>query len=112
MSMPRPTPRRRKARNGDRLSATSNQKWDAQQYSEQARFVSDLGMPVVELLAPRKGERVLDLGCGDGVLTAKLVALGCDVVGADGSASMVSAAKALGLDARVIDGQALAFDGE
>ena len=110
--MPRPTPRRREARNGDRLSATSNQNWDAQQYSEQARFVSDLGMPVVELLAPRKGERVLDLGCGDGVLTAKLVALGCDVVGADGSASMVSAAKALGLDARVIDGQALAFDRE
>ena len=74
--------------------------------------MSDLGMPVVDLLAPRPGERVLDLGCGDGVLTAKLVALGCDVVGIDGSASMIGAAKALGLDARVIDGHALPFEAE
>jgi len=94
------------------LNAEPSQKWDAQQYSEQARFVSDLGMPVVELLAPRPGERVLDLGCGDGVLTAKLVAFGCKVVGVDGSASMVGAARALGLDARVVDGQALPFDRE
>jgi SAM-dependent methyltransferase len=69
-------------------------------------------MPVVELLAPRKGERVLDLGCGDGVLTARLVALGSQVAGVDGSASMVDAARALGLDARVMDGQALTFDRE
>jgi hypothetical protein len=34
------------------LSDTASQKWDAQQYAEQARFVSDLGMPLVELLAP------------------------------------------------------------
>ena len=91
------------------MSVASTQKWDPQQYSDQGRFVSDLGMPVVELLAPRRGERVLDLGCGDGVLTAKLVALGCDVIGVDGSASMIDAAKALGLDAHVMDGHALQF---
>ena len=91
------------------MSVASTQIWDPQQYSDQGRFVSDLGMPVVELLAPRRGERVLDLGCGDGVLTAKLVALGCDVIGVDGSASMIDAAKALGLDAHVMDGHALQF---
>jgi ubiquinone/menaquinone biosynthesis C-methylase UbiE len=35
-------------------------------YATNARFVSDLGQPVVDLLAPRPGERILDLGCGDG----------------------------------------------
>jgi trans-aconitate methyltransferase len=94
------------------VSAASNQTWNAWQYSENARFVSDLGMPVVELLAPLPGERILDLGCGDGVLTRKLVDGGCDVVGVDSSAEMIAAARALGLDARVMDGHALQFDGE
>ncbi len=94
------------------MSDIASQSWNAQQYADNARFVTDLGMPVVELLAPRRGERILDLGCGDGPLTAKLAALGCDVVGIDGSPQMVAATCALGLDARVMDGQALTFDGE
>jgi trans-aconitate methyltransferase len=94
------------------MSAESNQRWNAQQYSEHARFVSDLGMPVVELLAPFKGEHILDLGCGDGALTKKLVDFGCRVVGVDASPEMIAAAKALGLDARVMDGHALQFSGE
>src|SRR6266705_5788747 len=88
---------------------STTQTWDANRYSENARFVSDLGMPVVELLAPRAGERILDLGCGDGSLTTKLVELGCQVVGVDASPAMVAAAQALGLDARVMDGQSLPF---
>jgi SAM-dependent methyltransferase len=64
---------------------------------------------VVELLAPAAGERVLDLGCGDGVLTAELVARGGAVVGVDGSAAQVEAARARGLDARVMDGHRLGF---
>lgn len=88
------------------------QQWDPDGYERNARFVTDLGAPVVALLAPKPGERILDLGCGDGVLTAKLVAAGCRVVGIDGSAEFVAAARARGLDARVGDGQALDFDGD
>ena len=89
-----------------------NQSWDPDSYARNARFVSDLGAPVVELLAPRAGERILDLGCGDGALTIKLVELGCEVVGVDSSAPQVEAARRLGLDARVADGARLSFDAE
>ena len=44
------------------MAVTAHQTWSPEQYAQQARFVSDLGMPVVELLAPRAGERILDLG--------------------------------------------------
>ena len=91
---------------------TSRQTWDPDRYARNARFVADLGMPVVELLAPQPGERILDLGCGDGVLTEKLVATGCQVVGVDSSVELIKAAQARGLDARVMDGQHLMFANE
>jgi trans-aconitate methyltransferase len=91
---------------------TTVQTWDPERYAKNARFVSDLGMPVVELLAPKPGERILDLGCGDGVLTQKLAALGCDVVGVDSSAEQIRAVERLGLPARVLSGEALDYTAE
>ena len=92
-------------------NAAPGQNWNPDRYARNARFVADLGEPLLDLLAPRPGERILDLGCGDGALTAKLAETGCDVVGVDASAEQIAAAQALGLDARVVDGHALDFDG-
>jgi trans-aconitate methyltransferase len=91
---------------------SGSQTWDPERYARNARFVTDLGVPVVHLLAPRPGERILDLGCGDGVLAAKLVEMGCEVVGVDASEMQVAAARTLGVDARVVAGEALQFHDE
>src|SRR5215468_1222443 len=85
------------------------QTWDPERYARNARFVSDLGSPVVELLSPEPGERILDLGCGDGVLTRKIADLGCEVVAVDSSAAQVEAAGKLGLEAHVMHGEELPF---
>lgn len=88
------------------------QTWNPERYSRNARFVADLGMPVVELLDPQPGERILDLGCGDGALTEKLVNLGCQVVGVDASPQQIEAARRRGLTAQVVDGHQLTFKQE
>ena len=92
--------------------AAQQQSWQAGSYDEHARFVSDLAGPVLEWLDPKPGERILDLGCGDGVLTAELMRRGCVAVGVDASDDLLDAARARGVDARHGDGQSLAFDGE
>ena len=83
--------------------------WSAEDYGAHARFVSDLGTPVLSLLAPQAGEWVLDLGCGDGALSAEIAAAGAEVIGVDAAPDMVAAARARGLDAREGDAAALPF---
>lgn len=85
------------------------QSWDPRQYKSNAGFVAELGKPLLDLLAPKPGERVLDLGCGDGVLTLEIARLGCDVIGIDSSEAMVQAARASGIEAYRGDGAALRF---
>lgn len=89
-----------------------NQVWNPTAYARDARFVSELAGDVIDLLAPQVGERILDLGCGEGALTKRLAASGCEVVGIDASPEMVEAAVGGGLDARLMDGHSLSFDAE
>ncbi len=93
-------------------AAVPTHAWNPDLYAAHAGFVPALGNAVLELLAPQPGERILDIGCGDGVLTEKLVAAGAEVIGIDADPAMVAAAKEKGLDARKMDARALPFDGE
>lgn len=88
------------------------QDWLADRYAANARFVADLGQPVLDLLGAKPGERILDLGCGDGVHAAELAARGCAVVAVDAGPDMVRTARARGVDARLADGHALGFSRE
>ncbi len=91
---------------------SGRQTWDPASYAKNARFVSDLGMPVLDLLAPEQGERILDLGCGDGVLSKNIMGTGARVLGIDSSADQVAAARARGVDAQILRGEELPFDRE
>jgi SAM-dependent methyltransferase len=86
--------------------------WCADAYARNAAFVPALAADLLDVLDPRSGECVLDLGCGDGVLTAQIAARGAGVVGVDSSPSMVAAARARGLDARLIAAESLPFERE
>jgi trans-aconitate methyltransferase len=83
--------------------------WDPQTYARNARFVSDLGEPLLQLLKAQPGELILDLGCGDGALTEKITGSGCTVIGVDSSLPQLEAARERGLNVVAMDGCQLGF---
>ena len=89
-----------------------SQRWSPSDYQANAGFVPLLGASILAQLAPQAGERILDLGCGDGVLTQQIVDAGASVLGVDASAAMVASAVARGLDARVVDARRMTFNAE
>src|ERR1700677_2968040 len=85
------------------------QTWDTQAYEKNGAFVHGLAGGVLEWLAAQAGERILDLGCGDGQLTQRIAASGAHVVGVDASAEMVAAARARGISADKAGAEALPY---
>lgn len=85
--------------------------WDPKLYDTKHSFVWGFGAEVVALLDPHPGERILDLGCGTGHLTARISKSGARVVGIDSSEEMVRAARRAypDIDFRVADARALDF---
>ena len=98
----------------DALSAipASTSQWNAADYARVGSFVPALGAAALDLLDPQPGERILDVGCGDGALIRKIIERGASVVGIDSSTDMIDAAKAAGLDAHWLDAADMRFDGE
>lgn len=71
----------------------STKKWDASLYESKHSFVWERGADLLELLAAQPGERILDLGCGTGHLTARIAEAGANVVGLDNSPEMIAEAR-------------------
>ena len=94
--------------NVDPNPTTGEQRWDPERYRRWAPYVPELGRGVLDLLDLRPGERVLDLGCGDGELTAQIATRGCRVLGVDRSTDFVAAARQRGLSALQADARHLA----
>ena len=90
----------------------NSQNWNAEEYNTNAAFVAQLGNSILEILEPKSGERILDLGCGDGKLTLEIQNYGCQVLGIDSSKEMINTTRKLGIEARVISGDNLNFDQE
>lgn len=67
--------------------------WDSKLYNQQHHFVSDYGADVLQWLAPKRGEAILDVGCGTGQLAYEIAKSGANVVGTDASANMIATAK-------------------
>src|SRR5579863_2249488 len=85
------------------------QQWDPQAYQKNGAFVPALAGGVLEWLDARRGERILDLGCGDGQLTQRIAATGAAVTGVDASAEMAQAAQARGVVADVALAESLPY---
>jgi trans-aconitate methyltransferase len=87
--------------------------WDAARYDEGFAFVPAMGAAVLDLLAARPGERILDLGCGSGELTAQIARSGAEVVGVDSSVEMLARGRERfpDLDLRPADAEHLDVEG-
>jgi trans-aconitate methyltransferase len=84
--------------------------WDAARYQDKHSFVWRYGADLLELLAPQPGERILDVGCGTGQLTAEIARSGADVVGLDSSADMLADASKNFPGLRFVLGDAAGFN--
>jgi len=87
----------------------TTQTWDPLAYGKNGKFVHGLASGVLEWLAAKPGERILDLGCGDGHLTQRIVANGATAIGVDSSPEMVAAARELGIVAMEAGAESLPF---
>src|SRR5215211_3590087 len=67
--------------------------WNSMFYDESFGIITRLGSGVVDLLAPQPGERILDLGCGTGHLTAQIAQAGAQTIGIDAAEPMIARAR-------------------
>ena len=93
---------------------SQKENWDAGLYDEKHSFVWKLAADLLELLAPKKDEKILDVGCGTGHLSAKIAAAGAQVTGIDLSPDMIAQARTEhpAIDFEVADARSLKYANE
>ncbi len=89
----------------------ANDTWNSSLYDQKHSFVYKYGEDLLGLLAPKVGERILDVGCGTGHLTAQIAASGATVIGLDSSATMIETAQSAypNLEFKSADATAFSF---
>lgn len=85
------------------------QTWDSEVYGRNGAFVHTLASDVLAWLAPQPGEQILDLGCGDGQLSARIAASGAIVTGLDASPQMAAAARSRGIVVHEASAESMPF---
>lgn len=93
-------------------SAVSTSKWNARDYARVGGFVAELGGAALDLLDPQPRERILDIGCGEGTLTRKIIERGATVLGIDSSPEMIAAARTKGIDGLLLAAEDMQFFAE
>ena len=83
--------------------------WDAARYQDQHSLVWRFGASLIESLSPQPDERILDLGCGTGQLTAEIARSGATVTGLDSSPDMLVQARKNYPDIKFVQGDAAGF---
>jgi SAM-dependent methyltransferase len=87
----------------------TTQTWDPQAYQQHGGFVHGLAGGVLEWLDAKPGEYILDVGCGDGQLSKRIVSSGASVLGVDTSAEMIAAARERWIEAEQASVESLPF---
>ncbi len=95
-----------------KIKYIENNQWNPNTYNRHTAFVSQLALPVVDLLDPKDGEKILDVGCGEGTLAVEIERRGAKVVGIDMSAEMIEQCQAKGIEAYVGSVTNLPYDEE
>ena len=83
--------------------------WDSENYTANFGFVGNYGKDVTALITAPRGSKVIDLGCGNGVLTALFNENGYDTLGIDSSFDMLKKARELHPDINFLQADACSF---